>query len=39
MIDRYLERHGRRPQSLAADTTYGNGELLHAGLLPERSAN
>jgi hypothetical protein len=28
MIDRYRERHGRRPQSLAADTTYGNGKLL-----------
>ena len=29
MIDRYHERHGRLPQSLAADNTYGNGELLH----------
>ena len=28
MIERYRERHGRCPQSLAADTTYGNGELL-----------
>src|SRR5215472_15404957 len=28
MIDRYRERHGRQPHSLAADTTYGNGELL-----------
>ena len=28
MIDRYQERHGRLPQSLAADNTYGNGELL-----------
>jgi transposase len=28
MIDRYRERHGRLPQSLAADNTYGNGELL-----------
>ena len=28
MIDRYRERHGRMPQSLAADNTYGNGELL-----------
>src|SRR5271165_3888230 len=30
MIDRYHERHGRLPQSLAADNTYGNGELLLA---------
>jgi hypothetical protein len=29
MIERFRERHGRQPQSLAADTTYGNGELLH----------
>jgi transposase len=28
MIERYRERHGSLPQSLAADTTYGNGELL-----------
>jgi transposase len=28
MIDRYRERHGQMPQSLAADNTYGNGELL-----------
>ena len=28
MLDRYRERHGRLPQSLAADNTYGNGELL-----------
>jgi len=28
MLDRYRERHGRWPQSLAADNTYGNGELL-----------
>jgi hypothetical protein len=28
MIERYHERVGRLPQSLAADTTYGNGELL-----------
>jgi transposase len=28
MITRYRERHGRLPQSLAADNTYGNGELL-----------
>jgi len=28
MIDRYRERHGRQPHSLAADNTYGNGELL-----------
>jgi hypothetical protein len=28
MLDRYRERHGRQPQSLAADNTYGNGELL-----------
>jgi len=29
MIDGYRERYGRLPQSLAADNTYGNGELLH----------
>ena len=28
MIESYRERHGRTPQSLAADNTYGNGELL-----------
>ena len=28
MIERYRERYGRLPQSLAADNTYGNGELL-----------
>ena len=28
MIERYHERYGSLPQSLAADTTYGNGELL-----------
>jgi hypothetical protein len=28
MIERYRERHGRMPQSLTADNTYGNGELL-----------
>src|ERR1700756_1927782 len=28
MLDRYRERHGRQPQGLAADNTYGNGELL-----------
>lgn len=28
MVDRYRERHGRLPKSLAADNTYGNGELL-----------
>ena len=28
MLDRYRERYGRQPQSLAADNTYGNGELL-----------
>jgi hypothetical protein len=28
MIERYRERYGYRPQTLAADTTYGNGELL-----------
>jgi transposase len=28
MIERYGERHGSLTQSLAADTTYGNGELL-----------
>ena len=29
MIEDYRQRHGRLPQSLAADNTYGNGELLH----------
>jgi len=28
MIERYRERYGYRPQTLAADTTYGNGEML-----------
>ncbi len=28
MIERYRERYGDLPQTLAADTTYGNGELL-----------
>ena len=28
MIERYRERYGYRPQTLAADTTYGYGELL-----------
>ena len=28
MIERYHERYGHLPQTLAADTTYGNGELL-----------
>ena len=28
MIDRYCERHGRLPKGVAADNTYGNGELL-----------
>jgi hypothetical protein len=28
MIDRYRERHGRLPKRVAADNTYGNGELL-----------
>jgi len=28
MIERYRERYGHLPQTLAADTTYGNGEFL-----------
>src|SRR5258708_4899052 len=28
MIERYRERYGCLPQTLAADTTYGNGEML-----------
>ena len=28
MIERYRERHGYLPQTLEADNTYGNGELL-----------
>jgi hypothetical protein len=35
MITRSAERRGRFPQSVAADTTYGNGELL--AWLEERS--
>jgi transposase len=35
MITRSAERQGRFPQSVAADTTYGNGELL--AWLEERS--
>ena len=30
MIDRYRERYGRRPKGVAADNTYGNGEMLRA---------
>ena len=30
MIDRYYERYGRRPVGVAADNTYGNGELLQS---------
>ncbi len=29
MIERFREREGHYPQSLAADTSYGHGELLH----------
>jgi transposase len=29
MIFAFYQRHGHYPQSLAADTTYGNGEMLH----------
>ena len=29
MLTRFAARHGGKPQSLAADTTYGNGEFLH----------
>src|SRR5512147_2426157 len=28
MIDGYRERYGRRPKGVAADNTYGNGEML-----------
>ena len=28
MIERYRERYGNQPQTLAADNTYGNGEFL-----------
>ena len=28
MITRFYERQGRYPESVAADTTYGNGEML-----------
>ena len=28
MITRFTERRGRPPQTVAADTTYGNGEML-----------
>jgi hypothetical protein len=29
MLERYRERYGYLPQTLAADNTYGNGEFLH----------
>jgi hypothetical protein len=29
MVTRFTERRGGSPQTLAADATYGNGELLH----------
>jgi hypothetical protein len=29
MITRFTEQRDRPPQTLAADTAYGNGELLH----------
>ena len=29
MLTRFSEQRGRPPQTLAADTSYGNGELLH----------
>ena len=29
MIERFHQRQGRQPQTLTADTSYGNGELLH----------
>jgi hypothetical protein len=29
MIEDYQDRYGRLPRSLAADNTYGNGEMLH----------
>lgn len=29
MLTRFTEQRGRPPQTLAADTSYGNGELLH----------
>ena len=28
MIDRYCKRYGRQPKGVAADNTYGNGEML-----------
>ena len=28
MIARFAEQRGRNPESVAADTTYGNGEFL-----------
>jgi transposase len=38
MITRFTERRGSRPESIAADTTYGNGEfldwLLQRGITP-----
>ncbi len=29
MLERFHQREGRYPESVAADTSYGNGELLH----------
>ncbi len=29
LIENYQDRYGRLPRSLAADNTYGNGEMLH----------
>src|SRR5438046_202857 len=29
MLTRFTQSQGREPESVAADTTYGNGELLH----------
>lgn len=29
MIESFYEREGRQPRTLTADTSYGNGELLH----------
>jgi hypothetical protein len=32
MIARYRARYGYMPETLAADTTYGNGELLQCSM-------
>src|SRR5216684_1004752 len=37
MLTRFAQSQGRKPESVGADTTYGNGEVLH--WLAERESN